>query len=146
MQPSDLFDHFTRLYRPYIKLTQPLLDRYDIHTAQWLVMKDIALHPETTLVQISKRRSIEKPTTRKILKAIDDRGWLNVKPGEDKREKLLSLTKTGQFVHHSVKKRIEQLQRDVLNTMDIPEENLEQTNIVLEQLYHHLLYQIHQSD
>ncbi|REH79387.1 MarR family winged helix-turn-helix transcriptional regulator [Staphylococcus felis] len=138
MHTSDFFDHFTQLYRPYIKITQPLLDEYKVHPAQWLIIKDIAKHPQTTLVQISKRRSIEKPTTRKILKAIDKRGWLKITQGEDKREKLLDLTNTGKYVHYNLKKNIEQLQYDILKTLDIPQDQLEQINRILERLYHQL--------
>ena len=48
MISNDFFNSFISIYRPYIKLTQPILDRYDIHTGQWLVLKDIAQFQPTT--------------------------------------------------------------------------------------------------
>ena len=60
------------------------------------MLRDIANYQPTTLVKISHRRSIEKPTTRKLIKSVV-RQWLgHDKTGVDKREKLLSLTDKGQ--------------------------------------------------
>ncbi|MDU3213349.1 MAG: MarR family transcriptional regulator [Staphylococcus epidermidis] len=59
---NEFFNSFIGIYRPYIKLTQPILDQHQIHTGQWLVLRDIANYQPTTLVKISHRRSIEKPT------------------------------------------------------------------------------------
>ena len=93
---NEFFNSFIGIYRPYIKLTQPILDQHQIHTGQWLVLRDIANYQPTTLVKISHRRSIEKPTTRKLIKVLLDNGWVMTKTGVDKREKLLSLTDKGQ--------------------------------------------------
>ena len=71
---NEFFNSFIGIYRPYIKLTQPILDQHQIHTGQWLVLRDIANYQPTTLVKISHRRSIEKPTTRKLIKVLLDKG------------------------------------------------------------------------
>ena len=92
---NEFFNSFIGIYRPYIKLTQPILDQHQIHTGQWLVLRDIANYQPTTLVKISHRRSIEKPTTRKLIKVLLDNGWVMTKQ-ELIREKLLSLTDKGQ--------------------------------------------------
>ena len=89
MISNDFFNSFISIYRPYIKLTQPILDRYDIHTGQWLVLKDIAQFQPTTLVNISYRRSIEKPTTRKFIKVLLEKELITFTTGNDKRQKWL---------------------------------------------------------
>ncbi|MEJ7541323.1 MarR family winged helix-turn-helix transcriptional regulator [Staphylococcus intermedius] len=143
MEPSILFDHFTKLYRPYIKLVHPLLDENELYPAQWLVMKDIAVNPGTTLVQISKRRSIEKPTTRKILKALDAQGWLIIRPGEvDKREKLLFLSESGHTVHDKLKLQIGKLQRQAIEPLQLSDNEIARATDILEQLYQSLLAQL----
>ncbi|WP_438302151.1 MarR family winged helix-turn-helix transcriptional regulator [Staphylococcus pseudintermedius] len=143
MEPSILFDHFTKLYRPYIKLVHPLLDEHQLYPAQWLVMKDIAINPGTTLVQISKRRSIEKPTTRKILKALDAQGWLLIRPGEmDKREKHLYLSESGQAIHQKLKLQIGQLQQQVIEPLQLSDDEIAHATDILEQLYQSLLAQL----
>lgn len=142
MNKSLLFDNFTRLYRPYIKILQPILDDYNLHPAQWFILKDIATHPNTTLVQISKRRSIEKPTTRKILKVLHERQWLNITPGEDKRQKLLSLSHQGEAIYHQLKEAIGEVQKQVLQTLQLSEEELDQTIRILDQVYDALIEHI----
>ena len=142
MEISALFDHFTKLYRPYVKIVQPLLDQYELHPAQWLILKDIHHHPQTTLVQISKRRSIEKPTTRKILKVLDEREWLSIQPGQDKREKLLTLSQRGEAVYHTLIAEIQDKQTEITNTLDITPDDLEQTIQLLNQLHKNMIDKI----
>ncbi|KIX91106.1 MarR family transcriptional regulator [Staphylococcus microti] len=142
MEVTALFDHFTKLYRPYIKIAQPLLDKYELHPAQWLILKDIYHHPQTTLVQISKRRSIEKPTTRKILKVLDERQWLVIQPGQDKREKLLTLSQEGEHIYHTLMADIRKEQATITATLDITPDDLEQTIQLLDQLYKNMIAKI----
>lgn len=106
-------------------------------------MKDIAINPGTTLVQISKRRSIEKPTTRKILKALDAQGWLLIRPGEmDKREKHLYLSESGQVIHQKLKLQIGQLQQQVIEPLQLSDDEIARATDILEQLYQSLLAQL----
>ncbi|MCO4331099.1 MarR family winged helix-turn-helix transcriptional regulator [Staphylococcus hyicus] len=135
MKPSLLFDSFTKLYRPYIKMVQPLMTEYDLHPAQWLILKDIAVNIDTTLVQISKRRSIEKPTTRKILKALESREWIIARTGEDRREKLLQLSPKGQDVYQHMISKIATLQQQHLEALNISEAEYQRTVEILDQLY-----------
>ena len=51
-----------------MKRTQSILDQFDLHPGQWLILRDIASTSPTTLVHISKRRFIEKPLHVKLLK------------------------------------------------------------------------------
>ncbi|MCS4486010.1 MarR family winged helix-turn-helix transcriptional regulator [Staphylococcus americanisciuri] len=144
MQLMHLFDHVTKLYRPYVKLIQPLLDAYQLHPAQWLILKDIHQHPETTLVQVSKRRSIEKPTARKILKVLDERGLLSIQPGQDKREKLLTLSIEGEAVYHELITDIQNKQIEIAATLPMTSAEVEQTMHLLDQLYRRMIAQVQQ--
>ncbi|PUZ22254.1 MarR family transcriptional regulator [Staphylococcus chromogenes] len=144
MEPSLLFDRFTKLYRPYIKMVQPLMTEYDLHPAQWLVMKDIAVNVDTTLVQISKRRSIEKPTTRKILKALESRGWIMARTGVDRREKLLQLSPQGQEVYQQLKSKIETTQQFHINNLGLSEEEYQRIVSILDELYDAMITYIDQ--
>ncbi|MCO4337868.1 MarR family transcriptional regulator [Staphylococcus agnetis] len=142
MKPSLLFDSFTKLYRPYIKMVQPIMTDYDLHPAQWLILKDIAVNVDTTLVQISKRRSIEKPTTRKILKALEAREWIVARTGEDRREKLLQLSPKGQDVYEHMTSKIATLQQRHLEALNISEEEYCRTVEILDQLYDSMISHI----
>lgn len=119
MLTNEFFNSFIGLYRPYMKRTQSILDQFDLHPGQWLILRDIASTSPTTLVHISKRRFIEKPTTRKIIKVLSDRELLIVEPSkEDKREKLLSLSDKGQTLYVDVYRKILPVQRELLKMLD----------------------------
>ncbi|MEL0537841.1 MarR family winged helix-turn-helix transcriptional regulator [Staphylococcus debuckii] len=124
MEVNQLFNSFTELYRPYIKNVQPILDKYHLHTAQFLVLKDIYLHDQTTLVQISKRRSIEKPSARKLLKVLIEQELLIVTPGEDKREKLLSLSDKGTKVYKEAMSEVTALQESIVEQAVLDEQEI----------------------
>ena len=124
MISNDFFNSFISIYRPYIKLTQPILDRYDIHTGQWLVLKDIAQFQPTTLVNISYRRSIEKPTTRKFIKVLLEKELITFTTGNDKRQKWLSLTKDGMQLFNAINKEVNEIQSEIIKKSGINEQQL----------------------
>lgn len=136
MEINQLFNSFTELYRPYVKSVQPLLDQYQLHTAQFLVLKDIYLHEPTTLVEISKRRCIEKPSTRKLLKVLHEHDLLTVTPGEDKRQKLLSLTDKGNQIYHVVIEKVTALQQQIVEEAGLSQDDIEQTIRTLKAIKH----------
>ena len=127
MNTKKLFDSLTGIYRPYVKLFQPLFEEYDLFSAQWLVLKDIALNEPTTLVQISKRRAIEKPTTRKILKVLSDKSLLTIRQGNDKRERILTLSKAGAELFEDMSKQFDRIQGNIVERSGITAEEADIT-------------------
>ncbi|GEQ05684.1 winged helix DNA-binding protein [Staphylococcus gallinarum] len=127
MDTTLLFNQLTGVYRPYIKLFQPVFDDFELFPAQWLVLKDISQNAPTTLVQISKRRAIEKPTTRKILKALSEKSLLIIEQGKDKREKKLSLSDDGRLLFSQMSERIEGIQDEIIKEAGISADQLAET-------------------
>ncbi|GAA6826332.1 winged helix DNA-binding protein [Helicobacter pylori] len=127
MNTKKLFDSLTGMYRPYVKLFQPIFEEYDLFSAQWLVLKDIALNEPTTLVQISKRRAIEKPTTRKILKVLSDKSLLTIKQGNDKRERILTLSKAGTELFEDMSQQFDRIQGNIVERSGITAEEADIT-------------------
>ena len=127
MDTTLLFNQLTGVYRPYIKLFQPVFDDFELFPAQWLVLKDISQNAPTTLVQISKRRAIEKPTTRKILKALSEKSLLIIEQGKDKREKKLSLSDDGRLLFSQMSERIEGIQDEIIKEAHISADQLAET-------------------
>ncbi|AVQ35495.1 MarR family winged helix-turn-helix transcriptional regulator [Staphylococcus kloosii] len=127
MNTKKLFDSLTGIYRPYVKLFQPIFEEYDLFSAQWLVLKDIALNEPTTLVQISKRRAIEKPTTRKILKVLSDKSLLTIRQGNDKRERILTLSKAGAELFEDMSKQFDRIQGNIVERSGITAEEADIT-------------------
>ncbi|MDU9418204.1 MarR family transcriptional regulator [Staphylococcus lloydii] len=127
MNTKKLFDSLTGMYRPYVKLFQPIFEEYDLFSAQWLVLKDIALNEPTTLVQISKRRAIEKPTTRKILKVLSEKSLLTIKQGNDKRERILTLSKAGTELFEDMSQQFDRIQGNIVERSGITAEEADIT-------------------
>ncbi|CCI58773.1 putative transcriptional regulator [Staphylococcus equorum subsp. equorum Mu2] len=126
MEKNIIFNNLIAIYRPYTKLFQPIFEEFDLYSAQWLVFKDIAYNAPTTLVQISKRRAIEKPTTRKILKVLSEKSLLSIEPGIDKREKLLALSKEGQLLYNNISTRVDKVQDQLIEDTGLSEGDLKQ--------------------
>ncbi|MFU0768519.1 MarR family transcriptional regulator [Staphylococcus pasteuri] len=121
---NKFFNSFISIYRPYIKLTQPILERHNIHTGQWLVLKDIAQFQPTTLVNISYRRAIEKPTARKFIKVLLERELISYTTGNDKRQKWLSLTEEGRQFFETINKEVNEIQDEIIEKSGINEQQL----------------------
>ncbi|MBX5316951.1 MarR family winged helix-turn-helix transcriptional regulator [Staphylococcus caprae] len=136
---NDFFNSFIGVYRPYIKLTQPILDKHDIHTGQWLVLRDIANFQPTTLVKISHRRSIEKPTTRKIVKVLLENNWIVATQGNDKREKLLSLTPVGKALFDAINEEVTVVQENIIKKVGLTEAKLSEIIEIMSQIHETLI-------
>lgn len=139
MLNNDFFNSFIGVYRPYIKLTQPILDKHDIHTGQWLVLRDIANFQPTTLVKISHRRSIEKPTTRKIVKVLLENNWIIATQGNDKREKLLSLTPVGKALFDAINEEVTVVQENIIKKVGLTEAKLSEIIEIMSQIHETLI-------
>jgi len=135
MNKPNIFNNLIAVYRPYTKLFSPIFEDYDLYPTQWLVMKDIAHNALTTLVQISKRRAIEKPTTRKILKVLSEKSLLKVETGEDKREKLLSFSEEGQTLYDNINERVSIVQEEILQKANLSEADLNHTIQVIQKIH-----------
>ena len=135
MLTNEFFNSFIGIYRPYMKRTQPILDTFDLHPGQWLVLRDIANTEPTTLVHISKRRFIEKPTARKIIKVLSEKELLTIKQGVDKREKLLSLSDKGRALFKDVNHQITPLQNDLIGKSGLSNEDLENVISTMSKLH-----------
>ncbi|MBO1198099.1 MarR family transcriptional regulator [Staphylococcus simiae] len=140
MLEHDFFNSFVTVYRPYLKLAEPILEKHQIYYGQWLILRDIAKHQPTTLVEISHRRAIEKPTARKTIKALIDYGYLNVDSSKaDKRQKLLSLSISGQDLYTAVHQDITLLQHSITQQTDITHEEMAQTITIMNKIHSTLL-------
>lgn len=69
MLSQEFFNSFITIYRPYLKLTEPILEKHNIYYGQWLILRDIAKHQPTTLIEISHRRAIGKAYCKKNFKS-----------------------------------------------------------------------------
>ena len=93
------------------------------------------MHAPTTLVQISQRRAIEKPTARKILKVLAEKSLLEVTPGTDRRQKWLTLSDKGQALFDEIYSEIGQIQERLIKETSLSTEDIETTMRTLTTIY-----------
>ncbi|WP_017549903.1 MarR family winged helix-turn-helix transcriptional regulator [Salinicoccus carnicancri] len=115
---QEFFDAYVALYRPYINRANSILTAYNLYSSQWLILKDIAKHGTTTLADVSRRRQIEKPTANKVIKHLLELGLIQSEQGEDRRVKNLTMTEDGVHLYDEVRKKMDEMQREVLQDVD----------------------------
>lgn len=135
MLENDFFNSFIGVYRPYLKATQSIIEKHELHNGQWLVLRDIANHQPTTLVQISKRRFIEKPTGRKFIKILAEKNLIHTSTGEDKREKLLTLSQEGANLFKNINKEVTEVQKRILSHTSLNENELQEVINIMNELH-----------
>ncbi|MBE5660243.1 winged helix DNA-binding protein [Staphylococcus sp. SS251] len=140
MLEHEFFNSFISVYRPYLKLAEPILDKHNIYYGQWLILRDIAKHQPTTLIDISHRRAIEKPTARKTLKVLIENELIMVENSlEDKRQKFLSLTAKGNELYGKVCDDIQILQQSIIKKTEISNTEMTETVKIMHQIHETLL-------
>ncbi|GAA3732969.1 MarR family winged helix-turn-helix transcriptional regulator [Salinicoccus jeotgali] len=123
MNPEqEFFDLYINLYRSYIGKANKILSAYDLSSAQWQILKDIARHGETTLVDVSRRRQIEKSTANKVITYLLELDLIESTPGtDDRRRKNLSMSASGDRLFKEVRARMTGMQREILEDFDSKE-------------------------
>ncbi|SHD24615.1 MarR family regulatory protein [Staphylococcus argenteus] len=140
MLAYEFFNSFISVYRPYLKLAEPILDKHNIYYGQWLILRDIAKHQPTTLIDISHRRAIEKPTARKTLKVLIENELIIVENSlEDKRQKFLSLTSKGTKLYEAVCNDVQILQQTIVDKTDISTDQMTAIVNIMNQIHETLL-------
>lgn len=119
---QHVFDAVLTIRRLYVEEMNELLNSYHLSSAQWLIFKSIAQHAPTTLVEVAKERTIEKPTATKVIHKLIELNLIATSEGKDKREKILTLTTEGKkqydAIYQAVSSKQEQMLQRVMH-MDV---------------------------
>ena len=83
---------FSRSFRK--ELNERLKEINLFHT-QWLVLYCMSLKESTTLVEISNYLDVEKPTISRTVKRLEEQGFIETLPSDDKRERRIALSSKG---------------------------------------------------
>ena len=79
--------------------------------------------PRPTIMHMAERLSMDRTTLTRNLKPLEAKGLLRIEEGEDRREKLVRLTKTGQTALTVTLERWEQVQRRVVEKLGVDRVN-----------------------
>ncbi|WP_320421412.1 MarR family winged helix-turn-helix transcriptional regulator [Mammaliicoccus lentus] len=137
---NNFLNSYINVYRPYIHHINVILEPYDLYAAQYRVLRDIAGNQPTTLVQVSKRSFIEKPTARKIIKKLIEFNLVQaINSKEDKREKFLTLTEKGEAMHKEIYEQVLEFQNKCFEAIGADEQELLKAEELLNQFRNYLI-------
>lgn len=114
---EGFLQQYLRLYRPLISSLNELLGKYNLSYSLWQVIYYIKHHGPSTLVEIAKRYSVEKPTITRRVSCLEDLQLVEKIESRDRREKLMQLTPKGEELYAACRKEISNLEREILEKL-----------------------------
>lgn len=120
---QEFFNQYAKVYRPLLNQLNAELEQYELSNSQWSIMKLLKNEEVMTPAEIAHRQQVEKPSITKILQRLDELGYIGVTPGEDKREKWIRLTNSGEAVFIEIMERLKLFYESLLE--GVSEEDLQ---------------------
>ncbi|MBB5150168.1 MULTISPECIES: MarR family winged helix-turn-helix transcriptional regulator [Ureibacillus] len=111
---EGFFQHYLRLYRPLINALNELLSEYNLSYSLWQVIYYIKHNGPSTLVEIAKRYSVEKPSITRRVNALEELRLIEKRESRDRREKVIQLTPLGEEIYASCRKKISSFERKMM--------------------------------
>ena len=105
------------------KLTRTVTRLYDQHlaaaslkTTQYSLLKSIAQGP-LPVAELAARLSTERTTLTRNLKPMIEAGWVELKPGEDSRQRIVTITAAGRDTVKAAKQAWRRAQSELERTL-----------------------------
>lgn len=127
---ADFFVEFSRTNRPFTTELNRLLEKHDLSSSYWRVLRIIEKSEVTPFGFISDVLQIEKPALTKIIKKLSDIQLVTIHRGDDKREKLVALTTLGSHKMADLRKELAPFLQHALT--GVSQEQIDQTIDVLQ--------------
>jgi len=125
------------LYRPFENKLNFHLAEHQLHRAQWSIFHYLSNHGPATLVEVSHYLYVEKPTVTRTINRLEELGYVEQVPSNDKREKRIHLTELGKKVYADVRVTIDQFENDILK--GISEQEQLETIRIMEIIRDHII-------
>lgn len=93
---QEFFNQYRLMYRPFINLVNMQLEKYQLYSSQWAVLRLLMDKGPHTFVDIANFMFIEKPSVTRLVQKLVELGYVETVAGRDKREKLVQLTAYGE--------------------------------------------------
>jgi len=136
LEPT-LFDSYRDLYRPYVNAVNHRLAKHQLYTSQWIILRLIKIRESCTLAELARETRVEKPSVTRIIQKLIELNYVEIKHGDDKREKYVRLTELGFEVYASLQEELSNFLNEL--TEGIDEADLRTTRDVLDQILLKLL-------
>ncbi|MFJ8064386.1 MarR family winged helix-turn-helix transcriptional regulator [Psychrobacillus sp. NPDC096426] len=82
------------------------LKKHNLYASQWTVLYTIQKHGEMTLTQIWKYLNVEAPTITRTVYRLVELEWIDIRPGKDRREKIVRLSEKASQDFSAIKESI----------------------------------------
>ena len=106
------------------KATRAMTQLYDealkpcgLYATQFTLLAAISATNDATITELSKVLVMDRTTLTRNLNPLQKQGWVEVVPGEDKRTRTLSLTRSGKKVLSRAMTHWSQIQNQVVKTL-----------------------------
>jgi MarR family transcriptional regulator for hemolysin len=120
------------LYRPFEHHLNNELSKHGLYRAQWTIVYYLATNGSATLVELAQYQYVEKPTVTRIVRSLEESGYIEYIPGKDRREKPMQLTELGKELYAKVRETVDRFEQDILK--DISEEQQQEAIEVMKEI------------
>lgn len=113
-----------RFHKRYMQRLTNILAVHELSNANWSLMQYLANEELATMSQIAKYWDVEKPTVSANIKTLTKLEIIQMKQGNDRREKYISLTEKGEKLYENISPEIKFLQNQLLNNLSDEQQEL----------------------
>lgn len=113
-----------RFHKRYMQRLTNILAVHELSNANWSLMQYLAIEELATMSQIAKYWDVEKPTVSANVKTLTKRELIQLKQGNDRREKYISLTEKGERLYENISPEIKFLQNQLLKNLSDEQQEL----------------------
>ncbi|PWI25673.1 MarR family transcriptional regulator [Kurthia sibirica] len=111
---STFFHQIVLFYRPFETKLNAVLAQHNLHRAQWATLYYLEKNDSMTLVELADLQGVEKPTVSRTVAKLIASGLLTTIETQDKRQKRLILTPSGQALYQAVRIPIDEFETAVM--------------------------------
>lgn len=87
--------HIRKAARMITQFYDTLLQQSDLRMTQFIVLVVVALSEQETVMQVAEKLAMDRSALAHTLKSLQEQGLLSIKPGRDRRTRLVELTQQG---------------------------------------------------
>ncbi|WP_144512522.1 MarR family winged helix-turn-helix transcriptional regulator [Bacillus sp. FJAT-22090] len=98
------------------------LKKHNLYASQWSVLYCIQKHGEMSLTQIWKYLNVEAPTITRTVYRLVELGWIDIRPGKDRREKIVCLSEKASEDFLTIKDSILEFENRMVSNLSKEEE------------------------
>lgn len=136
MDLHEFFHQFHQVNRQLSKNMNERLSSLGLYSAQWTIIYYLKHYGSATQAEICQYLHVEAPTMTRTVSRLEKNGWIERKPGKDKREKLIQLTASSLDEFDIWRKETGEFEAQVLR--DVTAEEQQQMIKTLKKMMHNM--------